>query len=322
MSDILEMPTNDENYYRKARNYLEKQDYKQAIPLLKESFHLSPDATVLADLVDAYIMTEQYEELKQFWASYNPSFDEIWQNPILSQQYILVLNHTLSGDARLLALYDAKDAMQKRNLDTRSIDSQIQHLKKQQIFLSKLAAIPNEDSMQDLITSLMRVEYLPTEQQSLLNFIEVSFQLSFNEVELFYRCIVERSDIPNYFKTQILHHLLKDQVATQFEEYCWFDETHKVATASLKAYQDTDTYQAVKADILEYTASQDPHLAEDLLLQWELQAQILYPFLELAIPNPKTWLKDIFRLFNQDNTQETAPYLTRALIEMSQLTRY
>ena len=120
MSDVIEFPTNADQYYRKALSALKVHDFGRAQELLIKSYETDPQVHVFEELIKLYIARGQKADLLNCWQTYFPDIEAVndW-NVLLLYGASLSLLYDL--DAALLRLYQLQARFQAAGWDSEDL---------------------------------------------------------------------------------------------------------------------------------------------------------------------------------------------------------
>ena len=118
MTDITPMPNNAENYYRKASNALENNQFNKAIQYLESSYNLESNPLVFTELVRLYIAFNKQEQLTRLWEQDQFTLDFISQSSELTSLYAQSLPIMSPTSESLNKLYQLRDSIQSSTATT------------------------------------------------------------------------------------------------------------------------------------------------------------------------------------------------------------
>ena len=298
MTDILEMPNNAENAYRKARNFLIKNQFKDALPLLEQSYQLNPNPDVLVDWTFALIRTKDLTELKRIWQESHFSLQEIALQPRLAQVYIQSLFHMEKLNDIALKLYQLQEQTPAGPLKE-FIEAELSKVN-QALALQDQFKLSQGQEILDNLLSLPLIEQLSQLKQIYVIQSKASHHFLF-------QCL-SHEQVSNYAKADILHYLLYHLSETELNQtikFSWFDHDKEVNLANLTPYQEDPLYLETRPKLYDYCQSNDPHLTDAVLEQFVLQALFFYPYFQATFENEDTWLA----IFLHKNQVQSVSYL-------------
>lgn len=320
MTDITPMPNNAENYYRKAINALENNNFSKGIHFLEMSYSIDPTPSVFSELVKLYIMLNRKNDLKQIWNNDLYSFDHISQSnmySILFAQSVPIMNPVSES---LIELYQLRD----QNPNPQVSDEINQAIQKITDFLNiqkELSLLNNSTTLTSYIDSALENGSL-----ALLSKLKSIYQIDLDKSIHFLNAILIRPDVLNFIKNDILHFLIADNTQKTVT-FKWFDQEYSMNISDLSPYFDTPFYQEGKKIIDDYFSQSDPHFAEQIIELFNLHSMVLFPFSFEVFETPERWLQSIlieFGLaeetdFDVNLTEKEKKYYHLAKAEMTQL---
>lgn len=298
MSDVIEFPTNADQYYRKALSALKVHDFGRAQELLIKSYETDPQVHVFEELIKLYIARGQKADLLNCWQTYFPDIEAVndW-NVLLLYGASLSLLYDL--DAALLRLYQLQARFQAAGWDSEDLLPFIHQLNHTQRLARRLEQAL--DQGQEAIETFINQIY-DGQGFELLSFLKYTYDLPLDKALPFFKAILTHPDLPQYIKSDVLHFLLYQNYPGKVT-YNWFGQVHDLTVAKLQDYRHQPSYVAGLQVIEDYCEQFNPHLLIEFSQQFVLQALTVYPYFEEAFGSAKEW----FQLFLTENDLPT-PY--------------
>lgn len=298
MSDVIEFPTNADQYYRKALSALKAHDFGRAQELLIKSYETDPQVHVFEELIKLYIARGQKADLLNCWQTYFPDIEAVndW-NVLLLYGASLSLLYDL--DAALLRLYQLQARFQAAGWDSEDLLPFIHQLNHTQRLARRLEQAL--DQGQEAIETFINQIY-DGQGFELLSFLKYTYDLPLDKALPFFKAILTHPDLPQYIKSDVLHYLLYQNYPGKVT-YNWFGQVHELTVAKLQDYRHQSSYVAGLQVIEDYCEQFNPHLMIEFSQQFVLQALTVYPHFEEAFGSAKEW----FQLFLTENGLPT-PY--------------
>ena len=298
MSDVIEFPTNADQYYRKALSALKVHDFGRAQEFLIKSYETDPQVHVFEELIKLYIARGQKADLLNCWQTYFPDIETVndW-NVLLLYGASLSLLYDL--DAALLRLYQLQARFQAAGWDSEDLLPFIHQLNHTQRLARRLEQAL--DQGQEAIETFINQIY-DGQGFELLSFLKYTYDLPLDKALPFFKAILTHPDLPQYIKSDVLHYLLCQNYPGKVT-YNWFGQVHELTVAKLQDYRHQSSYVAGLQVIEDYCEQFNPHLMIEFSQQFVLQALAVYPYFEEAYGSAKEW----FQLFLTENDLPT-PY--------------
>lgn len=298
MSDVIEFPTNADQYYRKALSALKVHDFGRAQEFLIKSYETDPQVHVFEELIKLYIARGQKADLLNCWQTYFPDIEAVndW-NVLLLYGASLSLLYDL--DAALLRLYQLQARFQAAGWDSEDLLPFIHQLNHTQRLARRLEQAL--DQGQEAIETFINQIY-DGQGFELLSFLKYTYDLPLDKALPFFKAILTHPDLPQYIKSDVLHYLLYQNYPGKVT-YNWFGQVHELTVAKLQDYRHQSCYVAGLQVIEDYCEQFNPHLMIEFSQQFVLQALAVYPYFEEAYGSAKEW----FQLFLTENDLPT-PY--------------
>lgn len=285
MTDIINLPNNDENYYRKAIKALEVGQFSKGLNYFKKSLNAKFDLEVYFELVHACIVFNESKILTQIWNEYYPDENKIFEMEIMSQLYLDSLELILPPDKRLLAYYRAKKQFVERNYNQSKVTEKIE--KYQALAILKLEI---EEAIE-----LAKIEAFIDEnlQQGQYHFLEKIKQIYLLEVQStlpFLKKVLVNKNIFNFIKSDIIHYLIF-QNQLSLVDWIWFGMRKTLNLAEIVPYSQNNVYKEAMMEIEQYCSNENPHLEEHLKEQLTMQAMVLYPYYSEIGIQARDWVQ-------------------------------
>lgn len=298
MSDVIEFPTNADQYYRKALSALKVHDFGRAQEFLIKSYETDPQVHVFEELIKLYIARGQKADLLNCWQTYFPDIEVVndWNVLLL---YGASLSHLYDLDAALLRLYQLQARFQAAGWDNEDLLPFIHQLNHTQRLARRLEQAL--DQGQEAIETFINQIY-DGQGFELLSFLKYTYDLPLDKALRFFKAILTHPDLPQYIKSDVLHYLLYQNYPGKVT-YNWFGQVHELTVAKLQDYRHQSSYVAGLQVIEDYCEQFNPHLMIEFSQQFVLQALAVYPYFEEAYGSAKEW----FQLFLTENDLPT-PY--------------
>lgn len=298
MSDVIEFPTNADQYYRKALSALKVHDFGRAQEFLIKSYETDPQVHVFEELIKLYITRGQKADLLNCWQTYFPDIEAVndWNVLLL---YGASLSHLYDLDAALLRLYQLQARFQAAGWDSEDLLPFIHQLNHTQRLARRLEQAL--DQGQEAIETFINQIY-DGQGFELLSFLKYTYDLPLDKALPFFKAILIHPDLPQYIKSDVLHYLLYQNYPGKVT-YNWFGQVHELTVAKLQDYRHQSSYVAGLQVIEDYCEQFNPHLMIEFSQQFVLQALAVYPYFEEAYGSAKEW----FQLFLTENDLPT-PY--------------
>ena len=298
MSDVIEFPTNADQYYRKALSALKVHDFGRAQELLIKSYETDPQVHVFEELIKLYIARGQKADLFNCWQTYFPDIESVndW-NVLLLYGASLSLLYDL--DAALLRLYQLQARFQAAGWDSEDLLPFIHQLNHTQHLARRLdqALAQGQEAIETFINQIYDGQGF-----ELLSFLKYTYDLPLDKAFPYFKAILAHPDLPQYIKSDVLHYLLYQNYPGKVT-YNWFGQVHDLTVAKLQDYRHQPSYVAGLQVIEDYCEQFNPHLLIEFSQQFVLQALTVYPYFEEAFGSAKEW----FQLFLTENDLPT-PY--------------
>lgn len=298
MSDVIEFPTNADQYYRKALSALKVHDFDRAQELLIKSYETDPQLHVLEELIKLYIGRGQKSDLLNCWQTYFPDI-ELVSNPSVLLLYGASLPFLYDLDAALLKLYQLQARFQAAGWDSEDLLPIIHQLNHTQQLARRLDQAL--DQGQEAIESFINQVY-GGQGFDLLSFLKFTYDRPLDKSLPFFKAILAHATLPQYIKSDVLHYLLYQNYPGKVA-YNWFGQIYELTVAKLQDYRHQSSYVAGLQVIEDYCEQFNPHLLIEFSQQFVLQALAVYPYFEEAYGSAKEW----FQLFLTENDLPT-PY--------------
>ena len=298
MSDVIEFPTNADQYYRKALSALKVHDFGRAQEFLIKSYETDPQVHVFEELIKLYIARGQKADLLNCWQTYFPDLEAVndWYVLLL---YGASLSLLYDLDAALLRLYQLQARFQAAGWDSEDLLPFIHQLNHTQRLARRLEQAL--DQGQEAIETFINQIY-DGQGFELLSFLKYTYDLPLDKALPFFKAILTHPDLPQYIKSDVLHYLLYQNYPGKVT-YNWFGQVHELTVAKLQDYRHQSSYVAGLQVIEDYCEQFNPHLMIEFSQQFVLQALAVYPYFEEAYGSAKEW----FQLFLTENDLPT-PY--------------
>ena len=282
MSDVIEFPTNADQYYRKALSALKVHDFGRAQEFLIKSYETDPQVHVFEELIKLYIARGQKADLLNCWQTYFPDIEAVNDWNVL-----------------LLRLYQLQARFQAAGWDSEDLLPFIHQLNHTQRLARRLEQAL--DQGQEAIETFINQIY-DGQGFELLSFLKYTYDLPLDKALPFFKAILTHPDLPQYIKSDVLHYLLYQNYPGKVT-YNWFGQVHELTVAKLQDYRHQSSYVAGLQVIEDYCEQFNPHLMIEFSQQFVLQALAVYPYFEEAYGSAKEW----FQLFLTENDLPT-PY--------------
>lgn len=284
MSDkISSMPNNGENFFRLGMNALQDNDIELGLEYLLKSYDLEPIISTFAELVTLYIAMNRTEELDKLWNESGYDLDEISHSSILTKLYansLPLLTHRLN---RTLELYMMRDAQSHPEIID-LINEMIQAVHSQDKIKNELSSM-NEEDLKSYISQFTDRTMIEILQQ-----LKDLYHFPTKDLLHFYKGLLTTPDLANFIKSDILHHLLFNDISGEVS-LVWFNQHRQVDLIHLVPYREHDFFKDSLAHIEDDYGKEDPHLLSNRQEIFYLFTMILYPFLEEGFQDIDTWLK-------------------------------
>lgn len=320
MTDVFEMPNNAENYFRKALNLIDEQNYIEAAKLLKKSYLIEPNFEVFEELTQIYLSFNQHEDLKNIWEILDLDREEILEDRTLTFLYGQSVPLIYDKQTALLELYRIKEVSQARQWQTDHLVQSIAELNDQQLFERLILKAKTPEAVTQLLDQL--VETGSYELSARINTLN---QMSLEDSDAMIRAMLVHPEIFQYLKSTILHALIRREVKGTYD-VLWFGKTTSLTIETLSMYSQFPIYKQTIETIEDYCDRNNPHLSEQICQQFAMHSMIYYPYLPEVVSSGQEWL-DIFLIQNglEDDSQtlrlnqELLTYYTAATDELLKL---
>lgn len=291
MSDITPMPNNANNYYRKAMNALENNDVAQGIHFLEESYLIDPQELVFKELVNLYLKQQSTSKLKNIWLDRNYALEDLANSSSLTILYAESLLLIDPNSESLNELYQLRDLIQDSN-SLKHINTTIDAISGILSTQKELGKLQSNEAIHSFIDfSLNKGQFY------LLSKLKHLYRIDLNKTDRIYLAILNRKDVFNFIKNDILHFLISKQFNKTINYY-WFNQSFSIHVSELTAYHSTEYYQKTLELISDFFAKQDPHLETQVTELFNLHCMVLYPFYDKAISEPARWLNHTLMMYN------------------------
>ena len=289
MSKIQSLPNNSNNYYRKAFNALNKNQYQEGLDLLIKSYQLQQNPKTLEDIVYTCIQLNQIDDLKSIWTEYFQDKKVLYQDPGLLQLWLTSVQYMYSiQDAINLLSQTILEMNQLAIIHQDPVHKLLDKLLKQQ---SALNLLQSKDSK--TLIDFIRKTHQKNPYQ-ILSLLKLSYQRQINTT--FYQVLLKEAAIENYTKADLLHFLMHQGIDASLE-LSWFNESRIINPKSLVSYDEEIAYQNNLSSIQFYFSKQDPHLLKESEQLFTLHYLSFYPFSELVLPDNDTWIHYFRKLY-------------------------
>lgn len=295
MAKLHELPNNDLNYYRKAMNALQANNYQLGLDYLTKSFELDQNLDIFKELVDICISLGEKDRLKDLWETYFPDPNRFHHEHLLVELWLASVAFLYPLQEAINLLTQTMLSFQNQGLDTAlSFQPILSHLLSQQTILSTIHKLrgsqypafiteQNHEGPMRLLETLKITYTDPT----------IPFK--------FYQTILEDKDILNFIKSDILHYLIS-QECQETINLAWSDQIKTLKIGGLNTYKEMKHYQEGLQAIQNYFSQHDPHLMDDAIQIYNLHYQVFYPYPEKVLPTGDAWLQAFLALnFNQNS---------------------
>lgn len=294
MTKLHELPNNDENYYRKAMNAFQINNYQLGLDYLSKSFDLEQDLDVFKELVDICISLDDKDRLRDLWLNYFPDPNSFYHETLLVELW-------LASVSFLYPLQEAINLLTQQLLDWQAKDQEASLMV--QPVLSKLLS---RQSQLTRIQKLSQAQYkdfiIEAYQESPLKLLEI-LKISYSDPNIqpaFYLTLLKELDILNFIKSDVLHYLI-NQGLDQRVLLAWSGQNRQVDLKQLQPYKDMENYREGLKAIQAYFSHHDPHLMGEAIQAYNLHYQVFYPFPDEVLPKQDSWLQAFLSInFNQD----------------------
>lgn len=320
MTDIVNLPNNSQNYHRKGLNALQENNLTKAIEMFEKSYELEPSPQVFSELIQLYLKSQNEEKLSQIWEKKYPTLFSRVENEPIALLYALSIKHLFDTDTGLIELYKLKDHFLQEGWDSQIVNNLIIEQNQLNDLSQLISKIKDQEDADQLLETMINMKQTP-----FLARLKQLYQLKDEAAILVLKAVLKRNDLPHFIKSDVLHYFIY-QNKTEAVELYWFGDSYALNTADLVAYKEDKTYQAMIKEIENYCQEENPNLLPDILEYFNLIVMTLYPFIEKAIPDTKSWLKLMLNTFGLDShgdfaesDNEVNHYLSTAQEEINQL---
>lgn len=329
MSDIISLSNNADNYLRKGMNALNQGQYEQALDAFNKSFQLTPNPQVFVYMVQLMIDLKLKDRLDQLWQEAYPQEVDRLQDDSLARAYIESLNILYPLDLALIKAYQIKDQFSAWDWDLDLIETTIDQLQNQIALKAKIISWQDAQVLDTFINELLQQPAF-----EILATLKACYQLNFEDCSAFYLKLLTQDKLLQFIKSDILHHLLYQEKSTLDKiqdpfPLNWMGQIQQISLKNLKPYREVDSYQAVYKRLETYCQSNNPHLFDALIEQWNLIAMVYYPFIDQVVDDPDCFTSGLlahFQLESNDPCADASPehlktlkYLEGAQKELIQL---
>lgn len=298
MSDIINLPNNHENFYRKGVQSLEKGDFEKGYDFFQKSLALSFEQEVFLELVHACLIFNKLENLMAVWEQYYPQTDDIFKDESLVKLYVESMDLMIPVDKRLLKFTQLKQQLNQQNFDLNQINEKIERYQNLNLLKLTVEELVSEGTVdQWLTTTLAKGQY------HILTQLKELYLLDFSLVQPLYQTILEHPSVFNYLKADIVHYCIFHHIDASFNWY-WFSNSKNVSINELVAYHQQSFYQEGLKQIEHYCNKDNPHLEETIKEQFRLQYFGLFPFYDDLALTSHQWID--FLLYSM-GLEESAP---------------
>lgn len=329
MTDIISLSNNADNYLRKGMNALDHQKYDQALDAFNKSYQLSPNPQVFIYIVQLLVDLKYKDQLHRLWQEAYPQEDDRLQDEALARAYIESLNILYPLDLALIKAYQIRDQFTAWDWDLDLIESTIDQIQNQIALKATIQSWRDPQALDAFVADLLR--HPPYE---ILSTLKACYQLNFDDCQSLYLRLLTQEKLLQFIKSDILHYLLNqaqtsDNMVNNPVCLNWMGQNHQISLKDLKPYSETYSYLAVRERLEIYCQSNNPHLLDALIEQWNLIAMVYYPFIDQVVDDPDCFSSGLlahFQLESSDPCADASPehlktlkYLEGAQKELIQL---
>ncbi|MGX7108188.1 hypothetical protein [Facklamia miroungae] len=319
MTDLIHLPNNDENFYRKAINALENNDLDQANTLLEESYRIEPSIKVFKELIHLNLIRNKPDPIKKLWKDFL-SINALEHFDFeLASLYVHSLPRLFAQHEQLIKLYELKDLFDQKEWNTTFIIDQIQQIKQQDQILNEIQFYFEKNQIDQLIDKLRKQTIF-----ELLKTIKIIYSLDFSIKHSILSKLLLQKEISQFVKSDILHHYLYQDYRIKLK-IAWFGTIETINIQELYPYKEDPTYLTIKSLLENYTNDNNPHIFEGLLTEINLLMMVYYPFIDQKITEPVQWFNTFLAYYNieegatPDQDTNTLDILQQAIKEIKQL---
>ncbi|MCR8968672.1 hypothetical protein [Facklamia sp. 7083-14-GEN3] len=286
------MPNNSENFYRKAMNALEQNDYERATIFLKESYQIEPSPKVFKELISIHIIQNKSQAVKKLWQGFlsEQSIQDLDHE--LALLYVQSLPYLFSHQELLIQLYEIKEYFGRRNWDVSLIAKQIENIKEAEALSKELQLLIDTDELDIKVKQLKELTLF-----ELLKEIKTLYNLDYSLKHPVLTALLSDKEISQFVKSDILHHYVFHNYQVHLK-LAWFEKIEKIDSQSLVSYKQDSTYLYIKALLESYTDNNNPHIYDRLLEEINLLMMVYYPFIEEKISDPIAWFNGFLSYYH------------------------
>lgn len=318
MTDITPMPNNAENYYRKAINALENNQFNEAIHYLENSYNLESNPQVFTELVKLYIAFNKQEQLTKLWEQDQFTLDFISQSAELTSLYAQSLPVISPTSESLNKLYQLRDLIQSSTATT-ELNKAIATISDLLNVKQEINALTTDERVETYAQQLLEKSYF-----EVLSKLKLIYQTDLDKNLPLLKALLNDDTLLNFIKNDILHYIIINSESVDID-YTWLNVERHIQTDQLKPYTSTQFYLKGTRIIEDYFSQTDPHFAKQVLELFNLHAMVFYPFYNDAISDPQKWLNYTLLQFGLENdmidilTEQEKEYYQLAQDELAQL---
>ena len=318
MTDITPMPNNAENYYRKASNALENNQFNKAIRYLENSYDLESNPLVFTELVKLYIAFNKQEQLTKLWEQDQFTLDFISQSSELTSLYAQSLPIMSPTSESLNKLYQLRDSIQSSTA-TSELNKAITIISDLLKVKQEINALTTEERIEIYAKQLLEKSYF-----EVLSKLKLVYKTDLDNNLPLLKVLLNDDNLLNFIKNDILHYIIINGESLDLD-YTWLNVEKHIQTKQLKPYTSMDFYHKGTRIIEDYFSQTDPHFANQILELFNLHAMVFYPFYDDAISDPQKWLNYTLLQFGLENemidilTEQEKEYYQLAQDELAQL---
>ncbi|MHB0809066.1 MAG: tetratricopeptide repeat protein [Facklamia hominis] len=286
ITDIINLPNNAQNYYRKGCLALQNNDFALAKKYLEESYQIENSWPCFHELIQLYLMTQNKQALKNLWQQVLKGKD--WRS--LEKNYLIAYAYSVrslkSQSEILVQLYQIRDQLQSLGHDQQVLDSLIQQ---EQQKLELIDTLKNHRSSEDLNqwvqqlcqSPLKKVMSTVTDLYDLINTLEI---------DAVFTSMLQNDQLSNFIKSDILHFYLRQDRKDSLK-LLWFNQAKTVDLKELIPCKQDPLFLDLSNRLDTYCQDNNPNLYDDLYNNLTLILLSFYPFLQQAIPDEPLWFE-------------------------------
>ncbi|MGX7168295.1 tetratricopeptide repeat protein [Facklamia hominis] len=284
MSDIINLPNNAQNYYRKGCLALQNNDFTLAKKYLEESYQIENNWPCFHELIQLYLMTQNNQALKKLWQQILK--DKDWRS--LDKNYLTAYAYSVrslkSQSEILVQLYQIRDQLQSLGHDPQVLDSLIQQ---EQQKLELIDTLKNHRSTEDLNQWVQQLCQSPL-KKVMSTVTDLYDLIDTLEIDAVFSSMLQNTQLSNFIKSDILHFYLRQDRKDRLE-LLWFKQAKTVNLKELIPCKQDPLFLDLTKRLNTYCQDNNPNLYDDLYNNLTLILLSFYPFLQQAIPDESLW---------------------------------